>query len=145
MRQRIGHDLLLLPSVAVLPIDDVGRVLLVRQIDSGHWATIGGMVEVDEAPEDAALREAREEAGIEARLVRLLTAMGGPDFRGHYPNGDEVAYVSMVYEARVAAGIPLHDGDETSEVRWFHPGQIPSLDMGPLNRRLLEVALPLLA
>lgn len=145
MRQRVGHDLLLLPSVAVLPIDEVGRVLLVRQIDSGHWATIGGMVEVDESPEDAAVREAREEAGVEVELVRLLTAMGGPEFRGHYPNGDEVAYVSMVYEARVTTGEPLHDGDETSEVGWFHPSQIPSLDVGPLNRRLLGVSLPLLA
>ena len=145
MRQRVGHDLLLLPSVAVLPVDEDGRVLLVRQIDYGHWATIGGMIEVDETPEEAAVREAREEAGIELGLLRLLTAMGGPDFRGHYPNGDEVAYVSMVYQASIASGEPKHDGEETSDVDWFHPSQIPSLELGSLNRRLLSVALPLLS
>ena len=42
MRKRVGHDLLLLPTVAVLPRDHRGRILLVRQIDTGQWGTIGG-------------------------------------------------------------------------------------------------------
>lgn len=144
MRQRVGHDLLLLPSVAVLPVDDLGRVLLVRQIDTGNWATIGGMVEVDESPEEAGVREAQEEAGVVVELVRLVSALGGPEFRGKYPNGDEVAYVSCVYAARVISGKPTHDGDETSEVGWFEKDIIPSLTLNALNRRLLSVTLPLL-
>lgn len=144
MRRRVGHDLLLLPSVSVLPIDEQGRVLLVRQTDSGNWATIGGMVEVDESPAEAAVREAREEAGVEVELLRLVAAMGGPEFRGQYPNGDEVAYVSSVYEARVVSGEPVHDGDETSAVGWFDRSAIGSLALNPLNRRLLSEVLPLL-
>ena len=50
LRERVGHDLLLLPSVAVLPTDDAGRVLLVRQTDFGAYGTIGGAIdEVDAA------------------------------------------------------------------------------------------------
>ena len=42
LRRMVGHDLLLLPSTAVLPRDDAGRLLLVRLVDTGNWATIGG-------------------------------------------------------------------------------------------------------
>ena len=68
LREKIGHDLLLVPCVAVLPRDDQGRVLLVRQSDFGLWGTVGGAVDVDESPEDAARREAREEIGAEVEL-----------------------------------------------------------------------------
>ncbi len=60
----VGHDLLLLPSTAVLPRDDAGRLLLVRLIDTGNWAAIGGAVEPGESPRDGAVREAEEEAGV---------------------------------------------------------------------------------
>ena len=43
LRAQVGHDLLLLPSVTVLPLDEDGRVLLVRQIDFGLFGTIGGV------------------------------------------------------------------------------------------------------
>jgi hypothetical protein len=49
-------------------------------------------------------------------LVRLLTAVGDPDYRVLYPNGDQLAYVGIVYQARVVSGRPTPDGDETFEV-----------------------------
>lgn len=88
LRNQIGTDLLLVPTVAVLPRDEDGRVLLVRLSDTGQWATIGGAIDPDEAPEDAARREALEEANIEVRLLRLVVALGGPEYRIVYPNGD---------------------------------------------------------
>ena len=78
LRAKVGNDLLLLPSVTVLPIDDDDRVLLVRQTDFGSYGTIGGAVDEDEAPEDAARREAREEIGAEVELTGLVGAIGGP-------------------------------------------------------------------
>lgn len=144
IRQRIGTELLLLPAVAVIPIDDDGRILLVRQTDSGRWATIGGTVEPDESPEEAARREAVEEAGVVVRLIRLVTAVGGPGYRITYPNGDEAAYVSSVFEATVESGSPAPDDEETSEVGWFHPDDMAGVDLDDLNRHLLTAVLPLL-
>jgi 8-oxo-dGTP pyrophosphatase MutT (NUDIX family) len=142
IRRRIGTDLLLVPTVAVLPRDISGRVLLVRQIDSGKWATIGGTIEPDESPEDAARREAREEAGIDVRLGRLVAALGGPAYRITYPNGDQTACVPLVYEATIEAGDPAPDGDETSDTGWFHPDELAHLDLNNLNRALLARTLP---
>ena len=134
LRESIGHDLLLLPSVAVLPRDDDGRILLVQQADSGRWGPIGGSVEVDEDPAEAAVREAAEEAGVDVELTRLVTALGGPEFRITYPNGDRTAYVSIVYEARVVGGTPRPDHDETVGVGWFSIDELAMLDLGGFAR-----------
>lgn len=133
-----------MPTVAVLPRDRLGRVLLVRLSDTNQWATIGGAIDPDEAPEDAARREALEEANIEVRLLRLVTALGGPAYRITYPNGDLTSCVPIVYEAEVIAGSPAPDGDETTEVGWFHPDDLAAVDLTPVNRHLLNAAFSVL-
>ena len=55
-----------------------------------------------------------------------------------YPNDDEVSYVSIVYDARVASGTPAPDMDEVLEVGWFADDEIASLDLDAFNRTLLE-------
>ena len=144
LRESVGTTLLLLPTVAVLARDEAGRVLLVRQKESGQWSTVGGMVEPDEAPEDTAQREAEEEAAVTIRVRRLVTALGGPEYRITYANGDQAACVPIVYEATVHSGTPQADGDETSEVAWFDLEEVLDLDLNELNRHLLTAVLPLL-
>jgi ADP-ribose pyrophosphatase YjhB (NUDIX family) len=130
LRERIGTDLLLLPSVSVLVRDDAERMLLVRHSASGAWGLVGGVDEVDEAPAAAAVRETEEETGLHVRLTRLVGALGGPAFRVRYPNGDEAAYVSIVHEARVAGGTGHADGDEVVELGWFRPADVARADLG---------------
>ncbi len=138
IRDRVGHDLLLLPSTAVLPRDDTGRILLVRLIDSGNWATIGGAVEPGESPRDGAVREVAEEAGVTVELGAILGVFGGPEYRVTYPNGDETAYVVTAFDATVIEGVPRPDQDETSEVGWFRPDELPLDEMGELTMALVR-------
>jgi 8-oxo-dGTP pyrophosphatase MutT (NUDIX family) len=138
LRATIGHALLLLPSVAVLPRRADGRLLLVQNIDTGLWQTIGGAIEPDESPRDAAIREAFEEAGVVVELTGLLDVLGGPEFRINYPNGDRAAYVSAVFEAVVTSGTPRADQDETSAVAWWAPEEIERLPRDTLTRALLR-------
>jgi 8-oxo-dGTP pyrophosphatase MutT (NUDIX family) len=142
LRERVGHDLVLLPSVAVLIWDDHGRLLLMREARTGRWQTIGGMVDPDESPADAARREAAEESGLTVRLQRIRAALGGPGYRVHYPNGDLCAYVPTVFDAVVEPGSATGpvDTDEVFELGWFRPEQIADLDLDPLNRHLLRDA-----
>lgn len=129
LRSHLGHDLILLPSVAAVIRDDQDRVLLVRQIDSGIWSTPGGAVDPDESPSDAAVREAYEETGYEVELVRVLGVYGGPGYRVTYPNGDVTSYVSTGFEARIVGGTPRPDGEETSELRWFAQADLADADL----------------
>jgi 8-oxo-dGTP diphosphatase len=57
LRDKVGHQRLLLPSVSVHIFDDANRLLLVRLRDDDQWSTPGGAIEPDEFPSDAAARE----------------------------------------------------------------------------------------
>ena len=141
LRAVLGHELLLLPSVSVLPVDEAGRVLLVRH--AGHddgWGVLGSAVDVGESPAAAAVREAREEISADVQLVRLVDVLGGPDFEVSYPNGDRTAYVTAVYEARIIRGSPAPGDGELSELAWFTPGQLPGLQLSRFSRALLHTA-----
>jgi ADP-ribose pyrophosphatase YjhB (NUDIX family) len=138
LRAVVGHELLLLPSVSVLPVDEAGRMLLVRH--AGHddgWAVLGGAVELGESPAETAIREAREEIGVEMRLKRLLDVLGGPDYEVTYPNGDRTAYVTAVYEAEIISGVPAIADDELSDVAWFSPRELGQLNLSRLSRAIL--------
>lgn len=134
LRSLVGHELLVLPSVTVLPNDVGGRVLLVRHIDSGKWGTIGGLIEPDEHPTHTAIREAREETGIEVAIGNVLAVLGGPEFRVRYSNGDHVAYVSVVYDAAITSGALRPDGVEVDAVAWFDQSALQDADIGSFAR-----------
>jgi 8-oxo-dGTP pyrophosphatase MutT (NUDIX family) len=138
LRAVIGHELLVLPCVTVLPVDERGRILLARH--AGHtdgWGTVGGAVDPGESPAQAAVREAREEIGVDIRLGRLLSVLGGPEYEITYPNGDRVAYVPAVYEAKIIDGAPAPADGELSEVAWFTLAELQTLHLSRFTRALL--------
>jgi 8-oxo-dGTP pyrophosphatase MutT (NUDIX family) len=137
LRAAVGHEFLLVPSVAVLAWDD-GRLLLVREAQTGLWQTIGGAVEPDESPYEAAVREAAEEAGVGVRIERLRDVAGGPQFRLRYPNGDLVGYVPTIFDARVIDGEPHPDGEETIEVAWFSEPELGTTALTEFTRALFD-------
>ncbi len=137
LRERVGHDLVLLPSVAVLARDEDGRLLLVREAETGLWQTIGGAVEPDESPAQAAVREAAEEASVVVELTGIRSVVGGPQFRMAYPNGDLVSYVPTIFDARVIDGEPRPDGDETIDVAWFTTDQLADTALSEFTIALL--------
>ncbi|WP_422741155.1 NUDIX domain-containing protein [Micromonospora sp. WMMD754] len=139
LRAVIGHELIQMPSVSVVVVDDDARILLVRH--AGHhdgWAVPGGAVDVGESPVEAAVREIREEIGVRIGEPRLLDVLGGADYEVTYPNGDRVAYVTAVYRAGVAQGAPVPDHDEISELRWFAPDELPGVELSRFTKALLR-------
>jgi len=107
------------PKVAVGTIirDEESRIVLVRRaIEPGYgkWVFPGGYVDLGEEVHVAAVREAREEAGLEVRLDRLLNVYSYP---GRVP-------VIIVYEASIVGGA-LNCDDEGLEARLFTPDAIP--------------------
>jgi 8-oxo-dGTP pyrophosphatase MutT (NUDIX family) len=148
IRARIGSELLLLPAVSVLVWDDDGRLLLVRGADTGTWQMIGGGVEPGESPADAARRETAEETGLQVSLTQIRGVIGGPRFQLTYPNGDQVAFVSTVFDARIVGGTPVPDDDEITEAAWFAPAELVAgardAPGSPQDESLPELALAIL-
>lgn len=131
LRAKVGTALLQVPTVSVLAHDDQGRVLLVQDKGSGLWGPPGGIVDPHELPSDAAVREAWEEAGVYVELTQLLGVFAGERFSVRYPNGDQLSGVETVFAARVITGGPRADQEETSDARFFHPGEIEHLACYP--------------
>ena len=127
LRRKVGHDLLLLPSVTILTFDESKRVLLLRHANHDLWVAPGGMIEPDETPAMAAHREMQEETGCAIDLTQIIGVYGGPEFRVQYENTDEVAYVMIVYQATIREGIPRPNGTESREVRYFSAAEIGGL------------------
>jgi 8-oxo-dGTP pyrophosphatase MutT (NUDIX family) len=138
LRERIGHELVLLPAVAVLPWDEAGRLLMVREAQTGLWQTVGGAIDPDEAPHDAAVREAMEEIGTRVALDRIRAVTGGSQYRLRYPNGDLVSYVSIVFDARVSGGAPRADGEETLDAQWFSVAELSQIPLTDFTVTLLS-------
>ena len=70
-----------IPAVCAVVPDDLGRLLLVRrgvEPKIGAWCLPGGFMELGETPETAALRELREEAGLDGRIAHLLGLYATP-------------------------------------------------------------------
>ena len=114
-----GDVLYLDPKVAVgtiVRLPDSRIVLVRRAIEPGYglWVFPGGYVDRGEPLERAAIREAREECGLEVRLDGLVNIYSYP---GRTP-------VVVVYAATATGGGLAHD-DEGLETRAFHEDEVP--------------------
>jgi 8-oxo-dGTP diphosphatase len=108
------------PKIAAgVVIERNGRLLFGRRgpgaTAAGRWGLPAGFVERGERVEDAAIREAREEVGLEIALGPLL---------GLFSESGETV-VLAVYAA-IADGEPVA-GDDLEAVAWFAPDQLPEL------------------
>jgi ADP-ribose pyrophosphatase YjhB (NUDIX family) len=114
LRAALGSELLVLPSATGILYDESGRILLVRENQSGIWTAPGGAIEPNETPADAVVREVWEETGLYTRPVRLIGVYGGPSCLVTYPNGDPTTYVMIVFECEVRGGALRSSSEETN-------------------------------
>lgn len=109
------------PCAGALVSDAEGRLLLARRAIQpffGMWDIPGGYLEAGEHPKDGALREVREETGLEVRI----TGFGGIYMDTYGANG--VTTLNVFYEAAVVGG-QLSALDDVSELAWFAPEALP--------------------
>ncbi|NNC14039.1 NUDIX domain-containing protein [Planctomonas sp. JC2975] len=123
LRNRIGHDLLLLPGVTAV-IRNGDRFLLARQRDTGRWSLIGGGVEPGETPQEAVVREVHEEIGVRPVVRRIVGAYGGKPLVSTYPNGDQIAAVTVAFECVLPSNDFTLEAAELIETGWLTREQV---------------------
>jgi ADP-ribose pyrophosphatase YjhB (NUDIX family) len=108
------------PRVAVaLFVAERERVLLVKRKfapEQGRWALAAGFVDLGEHPEAAAVREMREETGLDVVVERMLELS--------FNEADRV--IVILYQARATGGV-LAAADDVEEARWFSAAELPEL------------------
>jgi 8-oxo-dGTP diphosphatase len=137
LRAHVGPMRLLLPAVSAHVFDAAGRLLLVRQRDSGVWSTPGGLVEPDERPADAVVRETWEETGLLVAPERVVGVYGGPEFVVRYPHGDEVQYVIVAFGCSVTGGALRPDPEEAVAAQYWAAADAAMLPLSPWLRTVL--------
>jgi len=124
VRQRLVGELgYITPKVGAEAaiFDDGGRILLVRRSDDGLWCLPCGWVEPNESPEDAAVREAREEAGLEIQTRQLVGVFTRKPNVGYGPH----TAIAVVYLCDVVGGAPRPQSHEVLEVRHWRIEDVP--------------------
>ena len=72
LRNKVGHEKIILNFVGGCIFNEKGEVLLQRRGDSNKWGFPGGAIEIDETPQMAAIREAKEETGLDVEVGELI-------------------------------------------------------------------------
>jgi ADP-ribose pyrophosphatase YjhB (NUDIX family) len=124
-RKRVSADVLLR--------DEQGRVLLVKPTYKPGWDLPGGMAEANEAPDDAARRELKEELGLDITLHGLLVVDWVPP---HGPWDDQLAFIfdAGTLSADQVRALRPHDS-ELCTVRLVATDQAASLLRGRMLNR----------
>ena len=123
LRKLTGPRKLILNCGGVV-IEKDGKVLFQRRADNGTWGLIGGLVEMNETYAQAAVREAREETGLEVKLTGFLGIFHNHDMV--WANGDAAHVISAMYTAEIVSGEPRID-EESFELRFFGKDEFPEL------------------
>ncbi|WP_155315801.1 NUDIX hydrolase [Desulfosarcina alkanivorans] len=110
------------PAACVVLIDGHDQILLVKRRvppKQGMWCLPGGFVECGETPEQAALRELREETGLTGRVNTLIGATTSPGTL--YDSILLIGYLVSRYRGTARAG------DDAAEVDFFDTGDLPPI------------------
>lgn len=88
-----------------------------KQKAPGYWCPISGHIEENESEEEAVIREAKEELGIEVRpLMKIISS----------PTHDGTVMLHW-WKAEIVSGNAMLNNDENSELRWFTKDELKKL------------------
>lgn len=123
LRPLIGHTTYIGAGATAVITNEQGNILMVRHSDDGKWALPGGHTQLGENAAYTAVREAREETGLEIAIERIL-GIYTPTTYWVYPNSDQVQWVIAVFKAHVTGGALHPDHTETSQAAWMTPQEV---------------------
>lgn len=135
LRQHTGPDRVITLGAGALIQNGRGQVLLTLRRE-GLWGIPAGLMELGETISGTLVREAKEEMNVEIAVRELVGVFTGPDTYHTYPDGNQVQIVSTLFRADLLSDDFKPDGDETRDIAWFDPDQLP--EMVPRHRRMVE-------
>jgi len=126
-------------TVDTVVIEDSYILLIRRKNDPyrGFWALPGGFVEYGETVEDAAVRETKEETGIDVKLGNLVGVYSDPD---RDPRGHTVTVCFL----GIKLGGTVRSATDAEDARYFDLNEIKTLNLAFDHKRIIQDSLKLL-
>ncbi|MEA1875610.1 MAG: NUDIX hydrolase N-terminal domain-containing protein [Bacteroidota bacterium] len=110
-------------DIRAVVFDDKHKILLVKEKADGKWSLPGGWADVGYTPTEIAIKETREEAGIEVDAGRLIAVL---DKREH-SHPEDLYYIYKIFIECIYVGSAETDFMETDDVDYFGADELPPL------------------
>lgn len=118
----------LVPAASAVVVDNQGRILLHRRRDNDKWALPGGKMEIGESIGGCAIREVREETGLNVELTGIVGIYSDPKHVFSYDDGEVRQEFSICFHATITGG-NITASEESHEVAFFAADQVDDLAM----------------
>ncbi|WIV61270.1 NUDIX hydrolase [Amycolatopsis nalaikhensis] len=127
-------------AVSAFIQDDEGRILMIRRTDNDLYSIPGGQLELGETLAEAAVREVREETGIECEVTGVIGLYSNPNHVIAYDDGEIRQEFSICFRAVIKGGI-LRTSIESKEVKYIAVDDLTKIDVHPSIRLRIGHAL----
>jgi len=127
----------LVVAASAVVTDDAGRILLQRRSDNGLYALPGGAMDLGESLPETAIREVREETGLDVEITGLVGIYTDPRHVIAYSDGEVRQQFNVCFTARIVGGT-LQISDESTDLRFVPPSEIDDLPMHHTQRLRLR-------
>lgn len=126
IREKVGRKRILINAANIVIFDRDGKILLQkRSAEKELWGFPGGMMELGESAEETALREVKEETGLEVKIDSLLGVY--TKYFDEYENGDQTQPIVIIFTGKIIGGEFKLDYKETFELGFFEPENAPPM------------------
>ena len=128
LRKYIGHDTIIGIGATTLVFNEKKEILLNLRTDTNTWGIPGGSMELFESIEETAIRELKEEAGIVADNLELVTVLSGKEYYFEYPNGDKMCTVIVLFKVLNYNGEIKVNDNESKQLKFFALDNLPNME-----------------
>ena len=127
-------------AVSAFIQDDKERILMIRRTDNDMYAIPGGQLELGETLARAAVREVREETGIDCAVTEVIGIYSDPKHVIAYDDGEVRQEFSICFRAMPTGGTP-RTSNESTEVLWVPANELETLTIHQSISKRIQDAL----
>ena len=145
LRKYVGHEPLIGIGATTLVFNENKELLLNLRSDTNTWGIPGGSMELYETIEETAIRELKEEAGIRADSLELVTVLSGDEYYFEYPNGDKLWTVIVLFKVDNYTGEIKVSDKESKKLQFFALDNLPEMEsrakaiIDKINKGIIKV------
>ncbi|MGH2639149.1 MAG: NUDIX domain-containing protein [Rhabdochlamydiaceae bacterium] len=127
----------IVPSASTIAMNQERKILLQQRSDTNVWALPGGAMEIGETIGQTAIRETKEETGLDVELDSIVGIYTNPHHVVAFSNGEVRQQFSVCFACHIIGG-SLQVSDESVAVGFFSPQEIEQLEMHPSIRLRIQ-------